>query len=83
MRKSRELKDDARYHGTARANRKEMILDSKGSKELFLEVLRRAKAKYTLRIGNFCVMGSNSSKGSDSITDILECVMLHGPLMIF
>ena len=29
MRKARELKDGAVYHVTARANRKEMILDNK------------------------------------------------------
>jgi REP element-mobilizing transposase RayT len=59
MRKPRELQDGARYHVTACANRKEMILDSRGSKELFLEVLRRAKAKYRFRIENFCIMGNH------------------------
>jgi len=46
MRKARELKDGALYHVTARANRKEMILDNRGMKDLFLEVLERAKGKF-------------------------------------
>lgn len=59
MRKSRELKDGAVYHVTARANRKEMILDNRGMKDLFLEVLARAKGKYRFRIENFCIMGNH------------------------
>ena len=80
MRKPREVKDGARYHVTARANRKEMILDSRGSKELFLEVLRRAKAKYRFRIENFCIMGNHfhlvitPGKG-ESLSAIMRWVM--------
>lgn len=59
MRKPRELRDGARYHVTARANRKEMILDSRESKELFLSVVRRAKKKYAFRIENYCIMGNH------------------------
>lgn len=59
MRKPRELKDGARYHVTARANRKEMILETKKMKELFLSVVKRAKRKYDFRIENFCIMGNH------------------------
>ncbi len=59
MRKPRELQEDARYHVTARANRKEMILDAGPMKELFLSVVRRAKQKYRFRMENFCVMGNH------------------------
>lgn len=59
MRKPRQLRDGARYHVTARANRKEMILDSRAIKELFLSVIRRAKRKYSFRIENFCIMGNH------------------------
>ncbi len=59
MRKPRELQDGARYHVTARANRKEMILDSGSMKELFLSVVKRAKQKYRFRIENFCIMGNH------------------------
>lgn len=59
MRKPRELRDGARYHVTARANRREMILDPDEMKELFLRVLKRARSKYDFRIENFCVMGNH------------------------
>jgi putative transposase len=59
MRKPRVLLPGARYHVTARANRKEMILESDSIKSLFLEVLARAKAKYSFKIENFCVMGNH------------------------
>ena len=59
MRKPRELKNGARYHVTARANRQEMIFDMDPMKELFLSVVKRAKAKYNFRIENFCIMGNH------------------------
>ncbi|MDP2815656.1 MAG: transposase [Rectinemataceae bacterium] len=59
MRKPRMLQDGARYHITARANRKEMILDASPMKELFLSVVKRAKLKYSFRIENFCIMGNH------------------------
>lgn len=59
MRKPRELREGARYHVTARANRREMILEPAAMKELLLRVLKRAKGKYRFRIENFCVMGNH------------------------
>jgi putative transposase len=59
MRRPRELQDGARYHVTARANRKEMILDTSAMKELFLSVVKRAKVKYDFRLENFCIMGNH------------------------
>jgi putative transposase len=59
MRLPRELKEGARYHVTARANRKEMILDTSSMKELFLSVVKRAKRKYDFRLENFCLMGNH------------------------
>ena len=59
MRKPRQLQDGARYHVTARVNRKEMILVNDSIKELFLKTVRRAKAKYGFRIENFCIMGNH------------------------
>ena len=43
----------------ARANRKEMILDSSGNKALFLAVLARAKKRYVFSIEHFCLMGNH------------------------
>lgn len=59
MRKPRVLRDGALYHVTARANRKEMVLDNKGMKDLFLDVVARARKKYRFCIENFCVMGNH------------------------
>jgi putative transposase len=59
MRQPRQLAEGARYHVTARANRKKMILDSSSMKELFLSVVKRAKAKHDFRIENFCIMGNH------------------------
>jgi REP element-mobilizing transposase RayT len=36
-----------------------MIFDKESIKELFLSVVKRAKAKYSFQIENFCVMGNH------------------------
>ena len=59
MRKKRELAANAYYHVVSRANRKEMIFNSSQIKEMFLEVIRRAKIKYSFSITNFCIMGNH------------------------
>jgi putative transposase len=59
MRKPRELRIGARYHVTARVNRKEMIFDDDTMKALFLRTVKRAKEKYNFRIENFCIMGNH------------------------
>jgi putative transposase len=59
MRLPRKLKEGARYHVTARANRQEMILEAGDMKELFLSVVKRAKKKYDFRLENFCIMGNH------------------------
>jgi putative transposase len=59
MRKKRMLRPGAKYHVTARANRKELILNDPEVKELFLEVVEQAKERYDFRIDNFCIMGNH------------------------
>ncbi len=59
MRNPRLLQAGAEYHVVARANRREFILDSSEIKELFLDVVRRAKRKYSFSVRNFCVMGNH------------------------
>jgi putative transposase len=59
MRRKRVLKDGARYHVAARANRKEMILQPEAIKKLFLSTVKRAKVKYRFTIGNFCLMNNH------------------------
>ena len=80
MRKPRELQDGARYHVTARANRKEMILDKGVMKELFLSVVKRAKTKYDFRIENFCIMGNHfhfiiQPMHGESLSEIMRWIM--------
>jgi len=59
MRKRRLLIPNSVYHVTMRANRKEMILDPSGVKELYLSILKAAKARYSIQIQNFCIMGNH------------------------
>jgi REP element-mobilizing transposase RayT len=59
MRKPRKLKQGASYHVIARANRSEMIFNSPKIKEMFMEVVRRAKGKYRFEVRNFCIMGNH------------------------
>jgi len=59
MRKRRELRDGACYHVSARANDKKMILVDGRIKELFLDVVKRAKRKFDFQVENFCIMGNH------------------------
>jgi putative transposase len=59
MRKLRILKQDAVYHVTARANRGDMVLFCPAMRQLFLNLLERAKKKYGFVIHNFCIMGNH------------------------
>ncbi|RPJ08613.1 MAG: transposase [Spirochaetaceae bacterium] len=56
MRKPRLIKQDSRYHVSARANRREMILGPQFIKELFLKTVIRAKSRYKFEIISFCLM---------------------------
>ncbi len=56
MRKPRELRGNAIYHVTAKANRKEFIFEPDIIKEMFVEILKAAKKRYKFRIKNFCIM---------------------------
>jgi putative transposase len=80
MRRSRELRAGARYHVTARANRKEMILDTNAMKELFLSVVKRAKKKYHFYLDNFCIMGNHfhfiiQPVRGESLSAIMQWIM--------
>jgi REP element-mobilizing transposase RayT len=59
MRKPRQLREGARYHVTARINRKEMLIDHGSVKDLFLSIVVKAKRKHRFRIWNFTVMGNH------------------------
>lgn len=74
------LQDGARYHVIARANRKEMILETGAMKDLFLETVARAKKKYDFRIENFCIMGNHfhmivQPLNGESLSAIMQWIM--------
>ncbi len=80
MRMLRYLQDGALYHVSARANRKEMIFDSQEMKDLFLEVLERAKSKYAFRLENFCIMGNHyhlmiQPEGATNLSRLMQWIM--------
>lgn len=59
MRRARQKQAGASYHVFSRANRGEKIFDYPGVKEMFMDVLRRAKKKFKVEIWNFCIMGNH------------------------
>lgn len=80
MRRLRQLTDGARYHVIARANRGELILNSAEIKQLFLDVIKRAKGKYRFSIINFCIMGSHvhliiQPQGKENLSRIMQWIL--------
>lgn len=76
MRRARVCVDGAVYHVVARTNRREMLMDSAMAKDMFLEVLVRAKEKYCFAVHNFVVMGNHfhlllKPLGGDSLAEIM------------
>ena len=63
MRRPRRLREGAWYYVTARVNRREMLLDRREVRDLFLVFLSYAKKHYRFHVANFCVMG-NSARDS-------------------
>ena len=59
MRQTRKIAKGASYHVVSRINHQEMRLDNSAMKMLFLDVVKRAKAKFDFRIENFTVMGNH------------------------
>ena len=59
MRKLRQLRKRAHYHVIARTNRRELIMEDKEFKSLFLSVMKEAKKKYDFKVINFCIMGNH------------------------
>ena len=59
MRKNRQLREGAEYHVTARINRGEKIFLIREDRDLFIEVLKRAKKKFNFSLKNFCIMGNH------------------------
>ncbi len=59
MRKLRLLKKGAKYHVTAKINRGENAFELNEIKDIFLDVVKRAKKKYKFAIYNFVIMNNH------------------------
>lgn len=59
MRKPRRLVEGSRYHVIARANRKEFILESDKTKEMFLAVLAGARRRFRFSVDTLCIMDNH------------------------
>lgn len=59
MRQPRHLEPGARYHVTSRGHQKRAIFATVADKQLFLEVLARAKQKFDFRLENLCLMSNH------------------------
>jgi putative transposase len=58
MRRTRELRQGARYHIFAKANNRELLLAESTAKELFEQTLIRARQKYVFTVENFVIMNN-------------------------
>lgn len=68
------------YHVIARANRGEFIFEQDETKELFLEVLKEAKKRYSFRVKNFCIMGNHVHlliwpKADENLSKIMQWIL--------
>ena len=59
MRRNRRLLEGAEYHVTARINRGEMVFLAMEDRNLFIEILKRAKKRFNFALKNFCIMGNH------------------------
>ncbi|GAB1482528.1 hypothetical protein MASR2M78_13440 [Treponema sp.] len=59
MRKPRRLVKGACYHVGARVNHQEFRLDDDETKQLLLDVIKRAKEKYPFKMKNFTIMSNH------------------------
>ncbi len=80
MRKPRELRQGASYHVIARINREERIFNSTKTKELFMQIVRKAKNKYSFAISNFCIMGNHvhfiiKPLGNENLSKIMQWML--------
>ncbi|MDL2229393.1 transposase [Treponema sp. OttesenSCG-928-L16] len=80
MRKPRLLKENASYHVTVRANRKEMILFCSSMRTLLLNTIKRAKRKYHFQVFNFSIMGNHfhliiKPENGESLSRIMQWIL--------
>ena len=80
MRKQRKLLDGAKYHVAARVNHRELLLEHSSAKQMFLDVLARAHAKFDFRLDNFVIMGNHfhliiQPTGTSTLSSIMKWIL--------
>ena len=80
MRKPRELLEGVTYHVVARANRKEFIMDSVGVKQMFLDVVERARRRFDFSVTHFCIMSNHVHLmirpcGNENLSRIMQWIL--------
>ena len=80
MRKARFCVSGAWYHVIARVNRKEFLMESACAKTMFLEIIFRAKEKYSFLLVNLVVLGNHfhlliKPQADDSLASIMRFIM--------
>jgi REP element-mobilizing transposase RayT len=80
MRKPRLLRKGAKYHVVAKINKGENALISNDIKELFIEVIKRAKKKHKFAIYNFVIMNNHvhfiiQPLHQESLSKILQWIL--------
>ena len=80
MRKPRITQKGAIYHVAARTNRKELLMEPDAVKQMFVDVLARAKAKFSFRLDNFVIMGNHfhlliEPQGDSTLPNIMKWIL--------
>ena len=80
MRRNRILQEGAEYHVTARINRGEKIFLAQEDRELFMDVLKRAKKRFNFSLKNFCIMGNHihlliKPEAGESLSKIMQWLL--------
>ncbi|GAB1481190.1 hypothetical protein MASR2M78_00050 [Treponema sp.] len=80
MRKPRIIIAGAKYHVTSRVNHQEMLLHGVEAKQLFLDVVERAKKKFSFKLENFTVMDNHfhfiiKPEHNESLSKIMQWLL--------
>lgn len=80
MRKNRLIEQGAVYHVTARTNLQEFIFQTYSVKQMFLDILKRAKKKFSFKLKHFCIMSNHvhlliEPTGTSKLSKIMQWIL--------
>ncbi len=80
MRQNRQLKKGATYHVIAKVNHSDKLFTPKEIKDLFLQIVARAKKKYKFELKNFVIMENHihfliKPMEDESLSKILQWIL--------